>query len=54
MTNETLERIKAFAINELKNAYGYCALAEGDNVAMLNSEDRDGNDVEIAIKISKE
>jgi len=54
MKNEVLERIKNYAVNELKNAYTYCALADGDNDAMLNSDDKNGSDIKIHIDISKE
>lgn len=42
MNNKVLEEIKNFAIKRLKEEYGYCGAAEGDNMAMLNS----GNDGE--------
>ena len=54
MKNDVLEKIKKFAVNELKNAYGYCGSAEGDNVAMLNSDDKQGNDIKITIKLEPE
>ncbi len=54
MTNEILEKIKKFAINELNQAYGYCAAAESDDYVMLNSEDRKGNDIKITIKLEPE
>jgi len=54
MTNEILEKIKKFAINELNKAYGYCSSAEGDDFAMLNSEDGNGHDIKITIKLEPE
>ncbi len=51
MENSVLERIKIFAINELKNTYGYCGLADGSNVAMINTDDKNGNDIKITIKL---
>jgi hypothetical protein len=54
MKNEVLERIKAFAIKELQNAYGYCGCASGDNSAMLNSDDKNGFDISIVIKAEAE
>ena len=54
MNNEVLERIKAFAIKELNNAYGYCGCASGENTAMLNSDDKNGFDITITIKAEAE
>jgi hypothetical protein len=54
MKNIVLERIKDFALQELKNAYGYVGLAEGDDMAMLNSDDGQGSDIKINIKLEKE
>lgn len=54
MNNAVLDRIKKFAIQELKNEYGYCGSAEGEDFALLNSEDRNGNDIKINIKLIPE
>ena len=54
MENEILEKIKNFAAQELKNAYGFCGVASGDDAAMLNSTDREGNDIKITIKVEPE
>jgi len=54
MEDEVLERIKDFAIKELKNAYGYCGAASGDGIAMLNSDDGKGNQITISIKSEKD
>ncbi len=54
MKNEILEKIKKFAINELNHAYGYCGSAESDDSVMLNSDDNNGNDIKITIKIDPE
>ena len=50
MKNPVLEDIKNYAIKKLNEAYGYCGSAEGDDMAMLNSEDRKGMDIKINIK----
>ncbi len=50
MKNPVLERIKKYAIQELNAAYGYCGAAEGDDMVMLNSDDRNGKDIKITIK----
>lgn len=54
MKNEVLERIKQFAIKELKAAYSYCGSAESDNSAMLNSDDKKGGEIRIKISIVEE
>jgi len=45
MKNEVLEEIKAFVIKRLQETYGYCGVAESDDMAMINSDDRNGNDI---------
>ena len=52
--DKVLEDIKNYAVNKLKNEYSYCGSAEGDNAAMLNSDDGQGNDIKITIEISPE
>lgn len=37
MKNLILEDIKNYALNRLQKEYGYCGVAEGDNVVTLNS-----------------
>jgi hypothetical protein len=49
MKNEVLEEIKEFAKNKLMKTYGFCGSAEGDDMAMLNSSDRQGNEIKITI-----
>ncbi len=51
MDNETLERIKNFAIEELKREYVYCGVAEGKSMAMINSDDKSGSDIKITIEL---
>ena len=52
MKNEILEDIKNYAIKKLKNEYGYCGSAEGGEMAIINSDDGDGNDITINIKLA--
>ena len=54
MKNETLEKIKKFAVSEIMKESGYCGVAESDDMALLNGELVDGQDVKIKIEIVKE
>lgn len=54
MKNAILDRIKDFATKELMAAYGYCGQADGDDGAMLNSTDGDGNDIKITINVESD
>ena len=54
MENEVLKDIIDYATRRLDAAYGYCGVAEGTNVAMLNSDDGNGHDIKINIKIEDE
>lgn len=54
MENEILKDIIAYASRKLNAAYGYCGVAEGSKAAMLNSDDRKGNDIKITIKLESE
>jgi hypothetical protein len=49
MKNEVLDKIKRDAVNTLKDAYGYCGLADNDDGAWLNSDDNQGHDITIKI-----
>ena len=51
LDNKVLEDIKNYAIQRLNAAYGYCGVAEGESMAMLNSGI--GSD-EIRINIKQE
>jgi hypothetical protein len=53
MVNKTLEDIKKYAINRLKEDYGYCGLADSPNASYLNSGG-DGENITIIIKHEKE
>ena len=54
MNNKALEDIKNYAVKRLNQEYGYCGCAEGDNAAMINSDDKSGNDIKIIIKLEPE
>lgn len=54
MENEILKDIIDYATKKLNGAYGYCGVAEGQTMAMLNSEDRKGNDIKIVIELKPE
>ena len=54
MENPVLKEIVVFAVNKLRESYGYCGAAIGEEMVMLNSDDGEGNDITISIKISPE
>jgi hypothetical protein len=54
MDNAVLKDIADYATKKLNAAYGYCGVAEGPTMAMLNSEDRKGNDIKIIIELKPE
>ncbi len=54
MENEVLKDIIAYASRKLNAAYGYCRVAEGPQMAMLNSDDGNGCDIKISIKVEDE
>ncbi len=37
MKNKTLDKIKNEVVSTLNQKYGYCGLADSDNIAMINS-----------------
>jgi len=49
MKNLVLEDIKNYAIRRLNEAYGYCGAAMGEDMALLNSDDRNGSEIRISI-----
>lgn len=53
MENETLEKIKMFAIKLLQAECGYCGVMDSPKVVVLNSELSDGQDVKITIEIKE-
>lgn len=54
MKNQTLETIKTFVTNKLKNDFGYCGCAEGPDIATINSDDGNGREIKITITIKDE
>jgi len=54
MENEILKDITEYAKNKLMAAYGFCGVASGSDMAMLNSDDGKGNDIKINITIKPE
>ncbi len=54
MENDVLKEIIDHATQKLKAAYGFCGVAEGPKMAMLNSSDGQGNDIKINIKLEEE
>ncbi len=54
MDNEVLEDIIDYATKKLNSNYGYCGVMKGPTIAMLNSEDREGNDIKITFKLEPE
>lgn len=54
MKNQILEDIVKYATQKLNSAYGYCGVASGDNMAMLNTDDGQGNDIKINITVKAE
>lgn len=54
MENEILNDIIDYATRKLNANYGYCGVAKGPKVTMLNSDDGKGNDIIINIKIEED
>ena len=54
MKDQVLTDIVRYATQKLNTAYGYCGVAEGDNVAMLNTDDGKGNEIKINITVKQE
>ena len=54
MKDDVLNEIRDFAINKLKDAYGYCGLADSDKGAHINSDDKNGKGITIILKIEDE
>ena len=49
MKNPVLDKIAAFAIQELQGAYGFCGSAAADDFTLLNSTDETGKSIKITI-----
>ena len=54
MKNLILDDIKKTIVMKLNDTYGFCGLADGDNMAMIDTTDSDGNDIIINIKVKKD
>ena len=54
MKNEILKDIVVYATKKLMDSYGYCGVADADDMAMLNSDDKMGRDIKIMITIEDE
>jgi hypothetical protein len=53
MKNKVLEKIKKLVVDELRTAYGYVGVADSDDQAILNSDDCQGKEIKITIKLGK-
>ena len=49
MKNLVLDDIVKYAASQLTAVYGYCGVASGDDMALLNTDDKKGNDIKIVI-----
>jgi len=54
MNNPVLDNLKKWVVTTLNNEYGFCGLADGDDMVMINSTDSEGNDIIINIEVKKE
>lgn len=52
MDNKVLDDIKKYAIQRLNQSYGYCGVAEGKDMVLLNSG-AEGENITIQIKIEQ-
>jgi hypothetical protein len=52
MKNPVLNDIQEYATRKLKEAYGFCGAAVGDDMSMLNSGDGQGSEIKITINIA--
>lgn len=50
MKDDTLEKIKEFAVNLLRKEKGYCGVASNDDSAIITSECPSGFDIKITIE----
>ena len=53
MLDKSLNEIKEFAVKKLNLSYGYCGCADAPTQALLNSTDRNGNDIVISIQVKE-
>jgi hypothetical protein len=54
MNNAVLDDIKNYAAERLKQHYGFVGVAVGPEMAMLNSSDKQGNDIILKIEVKPE
>jgi hypothetical protein len=54
MRDKILADIIEYATNKLNQEYGFCGVAQGPTMAMLNSSDKDGKDISINFNIQSE
>lgn len=54
MEDPVLEVIKHFVVVQLQSNYGYCGVMNSKNLAILNSSNGAGKDIEITIKAEDE
>jgi len=54
MKNKVMEEIKEFARKKLLETYDFCGAAEGDDMAMLNSGNKEDGDIIINFKVVKD
>ena len=54
MKNEVLQDIIDYAKRKLTASYGYCGIAAGPDMAMINADDGAGNDIKIEITVKPE
>ena len=52
--DEVLERIAEFAKDELNNNYGFVGVMKNNELIILNSSDKNGNDIKITIQLMDE
>lgn len=52
MDNKVLNDIKDYAVKRLKEEYRYCGVGEGEDFIMINSDDGEGCDIKINIKLT--
>ena len=51
MENPVLDEIMTTIISRLKLEYGHCGLADSPAIAMINTDDGNGKDIKITIKV---
>ena len=54
MKNSVLNEIKDFAVRKLQEEYGYCGVAEGDMMALINSGDKETITIKLKVEVDSE